>query len=136
MQNVTMSVSDLLDNPEIEFCDSGDMIADKHKSGEIWDHEYDELMSTQTTKETKQRVLDWKPEECDEAFINSIDLFGIANPIALLNNVVNNGHHRIAAAQHLGIDIPVDIYDSWDEFDRLHEWDKPGLVNCWGDHEC
>ena len=135
MQSTTMTLSQLIEDDTIEFCDSEGMIDEKHEMGELEPELYMELIHTMESPETKQKVLNWKLEECSETFIESIRRSGIRTPIAMMDNNVMNGHHRIAVAQHLGIDVPVDIYESFDEFDDLHQWETTGLVDCNGKRE-
>lgn len=132
MKSTTFSPQEMIQNDLIGFSDSEGMIEDKRAEGEISDEEHMDLFYTMDTPETKRIVLQWKLEECASDFIDSIREIGIKTPIAILDGNVLNGHHRIAVAQHLGIDVPVDIYDSWEEFDSLHRWSSPNLVDCDG----
>lgn len=47
-------------------------------------------------------------ETCSEKFVENISRYGIRQPISLIMlstgvNVINNGHHRLAAAWYLGL---------------------------------
>ena len=134
MKTVLMSVEEIVNNEDICFSDSEGMIQDKFDMNVIGAIECDELFATMNTPQTKQRVLDWKLEECAPKFIESIERIGIRGPVAIMDNWVWNGHHRIAVAQHLGIKVPVNIYDDWDDFDNGYEWEN-GLIDCFGDRE-
>lgn len=132
MKSTVMSPAQMIRDDSIGFSDSEGMIGDKFDMNVIGAIEFDELFATMNSPETKQRVLDWKLEECAPEFIESIQKIGIKTPVAILDGNIMNGHHRIAVALFLGIDIPVDIYDSWEEFDSLHQWSSPNLVDCDG----
>lgn len=136
MQTYNVSVDHLVNSRDIGFSDSEGMIEDKRVDGQISFEERNELFATMSSAETKQKVLDWKLEECSDKFIDSIRRLGILNPVALIYNEVVNGHHRIAVAQHLGIEIPVEDYNNWEEFDIKHRWESAGLVDSSGEREC
>lgn len=129
----TLYAHDLIGNADISFSDSESMIEEKYEFGIIEREEYECLMNTLADANTKQKVLDWKLEECDERFIRSVTNCGIRIPIAMVENEILNGHHRIAVAQLLGIKIPVDMYDTFQEFTNLHEWLSKGLIESNGE---
>ena len=135
MESAVFTISQLVEDDTIEFNDSEGMIMDKLELGKINNEQYIELIHTMNSPLTKQIVLDWKLKECSDTFIDSIRRAGILTPVAMMNNCVLNGHHRIAVAQHLGIDVPVDVYETFDEFDDLHQWETAGLVDCNGNRE-
>lgn len=123
MKTIIVDVNDLLKSNTIEFGDSEGMIEERLDSGLLSDDEFDDLMGSMDDAETKQIVLHWKYEECSQDFINSIASNGITTPVAMLDDTILNGHHRLAVAQKLGINAPIDVYESWEEFEILHDWD-------------
>lgn len=134
MRTIQIDPIDLVNDSTV-FHDSEGMIEDKFHNGEISEEEYDYLIDSCGTAETKQKVLDWKLEECSQTFINSIKRAGVSNPVAMLHNGIMNGHHRLAVGQLLGIKVPVDVYDTWREFENNHKWEVRGLVDCYGEQE-
>lgn len=123
MKTIIVDVNDLVESNAIEFGDSEGMIEERLDSGLLSDDEYDDLMSTMGDAETKQIVLYWKYEECSRDFVDSIATNGITTPVAMLDDTILNGHHRLAVAQKLGINAPIDVYESWEEFEDCHDWD-------------
>lgn len=124
MKTIIADVNDLVESSKIEFGDSEGMIEDRLDSGLLSDDEYDCLMSTMGDAETKQIVLHWKYEECSQDFVDSIATNGITTPVAMLDDTILNGHHRLAVAQKLGINALIDVYESWEEFENFHDWDS------------
>ena len=131
MKTITVNVNEFVQSEEISFGDSEGMIEDKLEDDILTMEEYDHLMATMNTAKTKQIVLDWKLYECSEDFIESIVSDGILNPVAMVDNTIVNGHHRLAVAQSLNISVPLNVYDSWHEFDNLHEWNAEDTMNHW-----
>lgn len=124
MKTIILDVNELVKSNAIEFGDSEGMIEERLNSGLLSDDEFDDLMGSMDDAETKQIVLHWKYEECSQDFINSIASNGITTPVAMLNDTILNGHHRLAVAQKLGINAPIDVYESWEEFENFHDWDS------------
>lgn len=119
MQRTEFCVDYLINSSEIEFGDSDDIFrevpADRSKSP--------------YNPEVKTLTLVWKLAECSAKFIESIRRDGIRNPVAMINGIITDGHHRIAAAQFLGIKVPVVIYNDWNEFDDNHLWEVRGTYH-------
>lgn len=122
MKTIIVDVNELVESNTVAFGDSEGMIEDRLDSGLLSNDEYDDLMTTMDNVETKKIVLRWKFEECSQDFIDSIVNDGILTPVAMLDDTILNGHHRLAVAQKLGINIPIDVYESWGEFETLHDW--------------
>ena len=129
MKTVEFNVDELIKSDSIHFGDSEDMILHRAECDLLTDEEYQCLTATMNAPETKQIVLDWKLDECTDDFIESIASEGIVNPVAMVNNVVVNGHHRLAVAKEIGMAVPVAIYDSWQEFDEKHVWNLDGTMD-------
>lgn len=122
MKTIIVNVDELIESDTIAFGDSEGMIEDRLDEGLLSFDEYDDLMTTMDKVETKKTVLHWKFEECSQDFVDSIVNDGILTPVAMLDDTILNGHHRLAVAQKLGINVPIDVYESWGEFETLHNW--------------
>lgn len=133
MQATEFCVIDLVMSDEVIFGDSGDVIHNSFQDGDICEDDWIGMTNTPTSPESKEYTLAHKLAECSEDFLDSIRSKGIKNPVAMLNNTIMDGHHRLAAALFLGIKVPVVVYDDWDEFDDNHHWEIPGTCHSDGE---
>jgi len=129
MRKMMVKVEDLINDDSIGFGDSDGVVRDAFSQGKIGEWDKKNYFHNVQSKYTKAFTLDWKLEECEDAFLDSVGALGIRNPVALFDGMIMDGYHRMAAARHLGVEIPLIEYDSWEEFDENHKWEKAGLVN-------
>lgn len=133
MHAIEILVDDLIADHCVTFGDSDGVMSDAYDSGEISREAYLDLYDCPSDPDAKMFTLDWKLGECSDRFLNSIQLDGIRNPVAMMDGTIMDGHHRMAAAYALGIKVPVMVYDSWEEFDSNHQWEKAGTVHSDGE---
>lgn len=133
MQATEFCVNDLVMSDEVIFGDSSDVVYTSFEAGDLCEADWRSMDNTPTSVSSKEFTLNYKLGECSEEFLESIRVKGIKNPIAMLDNTIMDGHHRLAAAQYLGIKVPVMVYDSWTEFDNNHRWEVPGTCHSDGE---
>lgn len=131
METISVIVDEMINSDIIAFGDSEGMIQQRLDDGLLTEDEYEILMGSMDTPETKQLILDWKFDECSADFIESIATEGIVNPVAVLDDTVLNGHHRLAVAQKIGIPVPVNVYEYWLEFEKYHKWNPGSTMDHW-----
>lgn len=133
MKIVEFNVEDLLNDDSIEFCDSSSVLDDAFSSDRIDEMSLIEMSSNVATRATKEFTLNVKWDECTLDFVDSIVNHGISNPVAILNSMILDGHHRMAVAWKHNLPLPVQIFDSWEEFDEKHVWEKKGQITSYGE---
>lgn len=133
MQATEFCVNDLVNSDKVIFGDSSDVVQTSFDSGDLDESDWIKMENAPTSKASKEFTIGYKLEECSEEFLESIRAKGIKNPIAMLDNTIMDGHHRLAAARYLGIKVPVMVYDSWEEFDNNHRWEIPGTCHSDGE---
>lgn len=129
MRKISVKVDDLINDPNVIFGDSDGVADDALGSGSIDRMDYNNYTCNLQSKSTKMFTLNWKFDECGDRFLESIEKIGIRNPLAMMDGRIMDGHHRMAAAWVLGIEIPVIEYEDDDEFDNYHEWEKAGTIH-------
>lgn len=133
MRKISVKVDDLINDPNVIFGDSEGVADDAHHSGSISYDEYLDIADCPSTVDAKMFTLDWKLEECSNRFLDSMEKVGVRNPLAMMDGRIMDGHHRMAAAWVLGIEIPIVEYDDYEEFHDYHEWEKVGTVHSDGE---
>lgn len=133
MLTIDVFVDDLIADYSVTFGDSDGVVSEAYDSGSLDRDKWLDLSDCPSDPETKMFTLDWKLQECSDRFLNSIERDGIRNPVAMMDGTIMDGHHRMAAGYVLGMKIPVVVYDSWEEFDNNHQWEKAGTVHSDGE---
>lgn len=132
MRTIDISVQDLIQNRNIIFGDSKDIIVNSMNRNEMTKHEGQDLINFLGNPETKVFTLGFKLEECSASFVDSIERAGILNPIAMVDNRILDGHHRLAVAWSLGMNVKICEYECYGEFDDSHLWEKAGTITSEG----
>lgn len=132
MHRTEFFVEDLINNDEIFFGDSSVTASRAHRSGVIDDLTNEMCQCGSANKDAKLVTMELKLNECSQEFIDSVATHGITNPVGMLGDTIMDGHHRLAVAQHLGIKVPVNVCENWDEFDLVHRWEVKGSIDSLG----
>lgn len=133
MQTANMSVQSLIDSEDIQFGDSEFYLEDMLNDGEVDSDSYLFYTSKAGNPFAKSLIIDIKFSECAPEFIESVQDYGVERPVTIIENTVIDGHHRLAVAHNLDMEVPVRIFADWDEWGNTPQV-KCDHVDSFGEH--